>query len=195
MNYVVPWVLDKVSLNGISVLEIGCGEGGNLPPFEAKGSTVTGVDRNPRRIAQARHFIESDNSLSSIQLVVAEALDLNKQSIGKFDLIILKDFIEHIDREAFLPVLKDLIEPNVKVFIAFPPWLMPYGGHQQICNNKLARFPWLHLLPLTSYGKALRWLGESDEVIKSLTEVYTEGVNIEALYTDLINHGFQIDQQ
>ena len=38
------------------VLEIGCGEGGNLLPFAEKGCKVTGIDICQKRIEEAQDF-------------------------------------------------------------------------------------------------------------------------------------------
>ena len=43
---------------GVSVLEVGCGEGGNLLPFAERGCEVTGVDLSVTRIVQAEAFFE-----------------------------------------------------------------------------------------------------------------------------------------
>ena len=50
----------------------------------------------------------------------------------QFDLILLKDVIEHIpDQERVIPYLKEFLKPGGRVFFGFPPWYMPHGGHQQ----------------------------------------------------------------
>ena len=41
------------------VLEIGCGEGGNLLPFAEAGCEVKGIDLSETRIQQAHHFFEA----------------------------------------------------------------------------------------------------------------------------------------
>ena len=44
---------------GTEVLEIGCGEGGNLLPFAKAGCKVTGIDISVNRIKQAKEFFSS----------------------------------------------------------------------------------------------------------------------------------------
>ena len=46
----------------IRVLEIGCGEGGNLLPFAEKGSNVTGIDICRKRINEAQAFFKEKTS-------------------------------------------------------------------------------------------------------------------------------------
>ena len=44
-----------------AVLEIGCGEGGNLMPFAKRGCDVTGIDISEERIKQATDFFSAEN--------------------------------------------------------------------------------------------------------------------------------------
>jgi 2-polyprenyl-3-methyl-5-hydroxy-6-metoxy-1,4-benzoquinol methylase len=62
---------------------------------------------------------------------------------------LLKDVIEHIhDQPKLIAWMKSYLAPNGTIFFGFPPWQMPFGGHQQLCRNKvLAKLPYYHLLP------------------------------------------------
>ena len=44
---------------GIKILEVGCGDGGNLLPFAEIGCEVTGIDRSEVRILQAKSTFQS----------------------------------------------------------------------------------------------------------------------------------------
>jgi SAM-dependent methyltransferase len=130
LKYIVPFI----DFKGGSVLEIGCGEGGNLMPFKY----ATGIDISVSKIKSAKAF--SNNSFV--------CGDVFNTHLGTFDLIIVKDTIEHIhDHQRFVSRLLELLNPDGIVFISFPPWPMPYGGHQQTCNSFLRFIPWVHLLP------------------------------------------------
>ena len=50
---------------GSRVLEIGCGEGGNLLPFAESGCKVTGVDIDSHRIQQSQYFFELSGASGS----------------------------------------------------------------------------------------------------------------------------------
>lgn len=50
-KYFIPFLEQYYgAIEGIRVLEIGCGDGGNLLPFLQRGCRVTGVDIVPIRI-------------------------------------------------------------------------------------------------------------------------------------------------
>jgi 2-polyprenyl-3-methyl-5-hydroxy-6-metoxy-1,4-benzoquinol methylase len=85
-----------------------------------------------------------------------------QQFDGKFDVIFLRDVIEHIpNQEKFMDFLKDFLLPDGVMFFAFPPWHNPFGGHQQICKSKILSYlPYFHLLPQKLYKYILQKSGE-----------------------------------
>jgi hypothetical protein len=57
---------------------------------------------------------------------------------------------------------------------------MPFGGHQQVCKNKLlSLMPYTHLLPMPLYKALIRAFGENKEVLDELVEIKTLGISIE----------------
>lgn len=57
-KYLLPFIEEICPIRaGMKVLEIGCGEGGNLLPFLERGCMVTGIDQDRTRIQQATQFI------------------------------------------------------------------------------------------------------------------------------------------
>lgn len=66
-NYYIPYIKEVIGHIPDKVLEVGCGEGGNLLPFAKAGCRVMGVDIDAMRIEQARTFftqrLSRDSSL------------------------------------------------------------------------------------------------------------------------------------
>jgi hypothetical protein len=89
--------------------------------------------------------------------------------------------IEHIpDQARFMPQLERFLKPGGKVFFAFPPWQMPYGGHQQVLPQKWAsKLPYYHLLPGKLYPLMLKLLGVKPNGIKTMEEIRSTGISIE----------------
>lgn len=56
----LPYIHRFTSVLPKPVLEIGCGEGGNLVPFARIGCRVTGIDLSENRIRQARQFFQEE---------------------------------------------------------------------------------------------------------------------------------------
>jgi len=66
------------------------------------------------------------------------------------------------------------------VFLAFPPWSMPFGGHQQMCRSRwLSRLPYFHLLPRPAYRGVLQMFGETPRRVDSLLATQATGLSIE----------------
>lgn len=51
-DYYIPYIKEAIGNIPDKVLEVGCGEGGNLLPFAQTGCRVTGLDIDPTRIEQ-----------------------------------------------------------------------------------------------------------------------------------------------
>ncbi|MEN9640300.1 MAG: hypothetical protein RLZZ262_2169 [Bacteroidota bacterium] len=180
-RHVIPYLKKHGGMkDGAHVLEIGCGEGGNLVPLLDMGCRVVGVDYVASRIEVAESMFTNHPSRANLQLVVADIYDW--QPAEKiFDVIIMRDVIEHIhDQDRFMEVVKRFMHAETRFFLAFPPWQNPFGGHQQICKNKwLSKLPYYHLLPKTLYAKVLQWGGEQQKTIDDLLEIKETGISLE----------------
>jgi SAM-dependent methyltransferase len=180
---IVPFVDGHVPLaRGRSVLEIGCGAGGVLSAFAERGARVTGVDVHEPSIDYARRRFTAESAGNSWRFDVSDIHDVEPADIdAPFDLIVMKDTIEHIhDQPRLFERLGGFLAPAGRVFFAFPPWQMPFGGHQQICRHRaLMRLPYFHLLPRRAYEAILRRCGEAPDTVETLLEIKQTGISIE----------------
>lgn len=185
-DHLIPFIEDHVTLDASSrVLEIGCAEAGVLKAFVEKSCQVTGIELLESRLVHAKNFMSSYIEKDQARFIHSNIYDIDpeKDLEGKFDLVILKDVIEHIpNQEKLIPYLKTFLKEGGHIFFAFPPWHMPFGGHQQICNHKLLqKIPWIHLLPRFIYKFILTSAGERHETVKELMELVDTGITIERM--------------
>lgn len=182
-NYVLPFIADIITVDkGTSVLEVGCGEGGNLVPFINAGcQRVVGVDISEQKITNAQQYLNRYSSGNAIELIHDDIYNLTPSVIGQFDIIFARDVLEHIhDQNRFLRIIKQFLKPNGKLFLGFPSWQNPFGGHQQICESRvLSKLPFFHLLPRLLYSWILKLFGESDQKVGCLLEIKETGISIE----------------
>lgn len=181
-KYVIPFIEQTTSVRpGMRVLEIGAGEGGVLKAFVNKGATGVGVELDEPRVLNARQWLADDIASGKLSFFVKNIYDTSVAELGgMFDIILLKDVIEHIhDQEKLMTNLHRFLNPGGVIYFGFPPWQMPFGGHQQMCTRKLGKLPWFHLLPARLYKKILRLGGEPAGVIDSLLEIKETGISIE----------------
>lgn len=159
------------------ILEIGCGDGGNLLPFAQKGCKVTGIDRARSRIEQAKASFDAAGREGTF--TTTDFLDMTADEYGTFHLILVHDVIEHVpDKDAFARHIRQFLNPESFVFWGFPAWQMPFGGHQQICRNRLlSHLPFIHLLPAPLY-RALLEAGGLDS--SELMEIRQCRITVEA---------------
>jgi len=173
-EYVIPFVEPCMAIGpGCHVLEVGCAEGGVLKAFVERGCTGVGVELEDGRLVLASQFMEKEMASGAIRLINRDIQHPSflKEFRQHFDLIVLKDVIEHIpNQENLLPLLGSFLKPGGKIFFGFPPWCMPFGGHQQVCVSILSRIPYVHLLPMGLYRSLLRLFGEKVEPFLEIKE-------------------------
>jgi len=196
-NYVIPFIEQELPIiPGMKIMDIGCGDGGVLIPLLEKGCICTGIELDEMKSGFAKNFLAEFIVTGKAEVInqnIYEEKALEKYA-GLFDLILLKDVIEHIPgQEKFIPYLRKFLKPGGYVYFGFPPWYMPHGGHQQVCKNKLLTIlPWFHLLPKPLYRGVLKLFGEYDPVIDELMEIKDTGISIERFEKLVLNSGYTI---
>ena len=192
-KYVIPYIQQVYKINNnTKVLEIGCGECGNLKPFLDLGCEVWGVDYDIPRINLANEYLKDHPNKKSLHLIAKDIYTVNPAELPKFDLVIMRDTIEHIPNQAlFLKKLYDYLQTDAIIFFGFPPWRMPFGGHQQLCKSPLlSKLPWFHILPNWIYFKILKWGGEPDSVINDLKEIKETRISIHRFKKIIKNNNY-----
>ncbi len=195
-KYVLPFIEKTKPLGkGINVFEMGCGEGGVLKAFIDRGCYGVGVDLDKFRIDLANEFFKDEIAQNKIKFLYKNIYDEDflEEYKGFFDVIILKDVIEHLpEQEKVIPYLAKFLKPGGQIFFGFPPWYMPFGGHQQVCEHKIAMMPYYHLLPRSIYKSLLKLFGETERTVITLLEVYDTRISIERFERIIKKSGLKV---
>jgi len=197
-KYVIPFIEQTHPITPeTSILEIGCGEGGNLLPFLQRGCKIVGIDILQGKIDKANEYFLDHPKKDRANFMVQDIYDVDPDLNWKFDIIIMRDVIEHIhDQEKFMAYIKRFLKPSSNIFFGFPPWQMPFGGHQQTCKSTfLSKLPWFHLLPTVAYKKLLLLFGETQRNVDNLIEIKETGISLERFRRILKKEEYSIDRE
>ncbi len=194
VEHVLPFIQEvKTVQKGMRVLEIGCGEAGVLKPFLELGCDAVGVEFDVIRFEMPKELLSNYLSNGQLKLIGKDifTVDVETELGGKFDIIILKDVIEHIhDQPKLITDLKQFLNPSGCIFFGFPPWQMPFGGHQQLNTNKFfGALPYYHLLPKKIY-KWLIKLGKGP--LEELMQIRETKISIEDFEKISTHCGYEI---
>ena len=196
-DYIRPFLVSSYELSSdMKVLEVGCAEAGVLKAFAEKGHECLGIELHDGRIELAKEFLKEHYEAGMVAFINRDIydIDIDKDLGSRYDLIILKDVIEHIpNQERVIPRLKEFLKEDGKIFFGFPPWYMPFGGHQQISSSKVLRaLPWFHLLPRFLYQSIIRFFGERERIEEELLEIKATGISIERFERIVRDSGLRV---
>jgi len=98
------------ALQGLRILDVGCGAGLVAEPLARMGAAVTGIDPSPEIIAAARlHAAESGLAID-YRATTAEALAASGDT---FDAVLILEVVEHVaDVAAFVATVAGLVRPG-----------------------------------------------------------------------------------
>jgi len=168
-NFLFDYINDD-SVKNKNILEIGCAEAGLLKFYTSKGAECSGLELSDIRFNNAI-LLNEDNKIHLFQANICKPETYKKHVQGKYDLIIIRDVIEHIqDKKTALLNMYNILKPGGKLFISYPPKYCPYAGHQQTIPSMLGKIPYLYLLPNFLYIGYLKLINCPSRKIEYLIE-------------------------
>lgn len=196
-NFIFPLIhKHKPVTEDKAVLEIGCGDGGNLIPFLDVGcQRIVGIDRNQNSLARAKQFLGEHPNYENLEFILSDIYEV--KDLGQFDIIFMKDTLEHIhNQEQFLGFIRQFLKSDGILFEGFPPWYNPFGGHQQMLKSKvLSKVPYFHILPTPIYKAIMKAFGEGEGKVNHLLDIKETGITIEQFESIIKRNGYQIEER
>lgn len=129
-------------LTGKTLLDLGCGLGGNTAHYAAHGSRrVVGLEISLSRAQVARHFIRQRDLDQVVSIVIGDAARLPFCQ-DAFDLVMATDTWEHLrEPDQALVACHRVTKKGGAIYIYFMPYYSPWGAHVW----DWVAIPWLHI--------------------------------------------------
>lgn len=103
-------------LEGLRIVDIGCGGGLLCEPLTRLGATVTGVDAAERNIAIAKIHAEKSGLAVDYRATTSEALVASGET---YDVVLNMEVVEHVDNvPLYMKSCADLVAPGGLMFTA-----------------------------------------------------------------------------
>jgi SAM-dependent methyltransferase len=184
----VPYLKNhNVFKAGFNVAEIGSAEGGVLGALLLDGAAYgLGTDIAKNRLEWGKKIADIGNlNIDFIEHnIITE--EPKEEWIEKFDLVILRDVIEHLsDPIGALKNIRRIVKKGGCLWVTFPPYHSAFGGHQHTTVGTFSMIPFIHLLPKKIFYKLL-YDGRADDLrevesirnIKLTTKKFEDAANI-----------------
>ena len=192
-TYLIPFLERNCpNFRRFQILDVGCAEAGLLDALHAAHIPGMGLELEAERIAVSKSF---NPELDILEGDITDP-DIVSRIKRKFDLIVIRDVIEHIpDKDTVFEHLNALLNADGFIYITFPPRFSPFGGHQQNGRTILRKIPYLHLLPppiIRAFGKAT---GEHPHVVESIIKQRQIGLSIRQFEELCARHRYRIHRK
>jgi 2-polyprenyl-6-hydroxyphenyl methylase/3-demethylubiquinone-9 3-methyltransferase len=124
LEYIRDWAMrhfgrdgsTRRPLEGLSVLDIGCGGGLLCEPLSRLGASVTGIDAGGKNIGVAKLHAERMGLTIDYRETTSEALTAEGKS---FDIVLNMEVVEHVDNvPLYMKSCADLVAPGGLLFSA-----------------------------------------------------------------------------
>lgn len=103
-------------LDGLSLLDIGCGGGLLSEPLARMGASVTAIDPSEKNIGTAEAHADTTGSIIDYRTTTAEAL---AETGARFDIVLNMEVVEHVaDVNLFMENAATMVKPGGMMFVA-----------------------------------------------------------------------------
>lgn len=167
------WRRDAIGgapLQGLDLLDIGCGGGLLSEPMARLGARVTGIDAAERNIVTARLHAEGQGLAIDYRAATAEAL---AEAGRQYDIVLALEIVEHVaDVDLFLRTTGRLVKPGGLLFLSTlnrtaKAWALAIAGAEYVLRwVPRGTHDWRKFLKPSEVVRGLRAGGvEAQEII------------------------------
>jgi 2-polyprenyl-6-hydroxyphenyl methylase/3-demethylubiquinone-9 3-methyltransferase len=113
----LAYISERVELNGLKVVDVGCGGGILSESMAAQGATVTGIDIASKALAVARLHLHESGCQVDYQNVTAESWA--EKNMGEASVVTCMEMLEHVpDPSSVVTACAQMLEPGGHLFMS-----------------------------------------------------------------------------
>ncbi|KAJ4439758.1 hypothetical protein ANN_07886 [Periplaneta americana] len=165
-------------LQGLKIIDIGCGAGILTEALAKLGAEITGVDASQNMIKVAKIHAEKDSKISNSITYVSETIEEHaKKYPGYYDVIVASEVLEHVNnKELFVHCSAATVKPGGSFFITTPNRTFTvWFGLILISEYISKRIPrgthYMHMMYTPEETRSLLKKSKQTKIVKHLFEV------------------------
>lgn len=134
----IDYIAERVAIEGIRCLDVGCGGGILSEALALRGAQVTGIDLAEKPLAVARTHAKASGAKVDYRLIAAE--DLLPDEAGRYDVVTCLELLEHVpEPDSLVQACADLTRPGGHLFFSTinrdpRAWLLAIVGAEYVLN-------------------------------------------------------------
>ncbi|XP_065209185.1 ubiquinone biosynthesis O-methyltransferase, mitochondrial-like isoform X2 [Planococcus citri] len=117
-------IVDKTRLDGVKILDVGCGGGILCEELARLGADVHGLDIDSEAIDEAKqHQLLDDSIKENLKYINDSIYEHERDYFEKYDAVVISEVIEHIpneEKEKFLSSSINTLQPGGSLFVTCP---------------------------------------------------------------------------
>lgn len=190
---VVPYLQSLgVFAKGNRVMEIGSAEGGVLAAFVESGaenSLATDIAQN--RLDMGEKIAGILNLPIEFRYHNILTDEVPQEWKSSASLVILRDVIEHLDDTVgALTNIGKFLKRGGFLYVTFPSYYSPFGGHQHNLMNFWGKLPYIHYFPDSIFNKLIASGREAD--INEVTRLRNIRMTPKKFINAAISSGYEV---
>lgn len=115
----IPYITKKKYVEGLTVLDLACGEGCHAIEFGAAGAKrVLGIEGRQLYVDRAK-LIAEGYGLDNVKFEVGDVRSISSSAIGKFDLVLFFGILHHLSSDVFVDILRRLRDVTADAMVLY----------------------------------------------------------------------------
>ena len=189
LRQVIPLHSRRQTLEGMSVIDLACGEGAHSVALAQQGARVLGVDGRQLYVDRAS-FVTDVLGVEGVRFQLGDVRTLTPDTVGKHELVLCSGILHHLGQSDFDRMIRTMAELCTDTLFIYTHISTPLSIEQHRLTGPVKSQSGLEGYLFREHKEGATAEEKYKQVRASLDNVHSFWATEESLYTALGNAGF-----